>query len=93
MINLDKYVPIESTQYPGFYVIPGIIGYVVNTVGDVRQIFSSERRKAGIIITNSRHNEKEPYVTNYIRLNSGTYIKYMNHRLVCLAFYGPPGPE
>ena len=91
MINLDKYVPIESTQYPGFYVIPGIYGYVINTVGDVKQLFNTKMRKLGSVISNVR--SSNGYLNNKLRLIDGTYNRYGNHRLVCLAFYGPPGPE
>lgn len=91
MINLDKYVPIESTQYPGFYIIPGISKYVVNTVGDVKIINDSRNKKAGDTIANTLY--INGYINNYIIFDDNSSKQYGNHRLICLAFYGPPGPE
>lgn len=91
MIDLNKYIPIESTQYPGFYIIPGIKDYVTNIFGNVKQLFDSRDIKTGDIITNTL--TKRGYLTNGIRFNNGKYKNYSNHRLVCLAFYGPPKPK
>lgn len=85
------YTPVESSEFPGYYLIPGIKNYIINEYGIVRQLFESKYKKYGDIITSSSVG-KLKYLRNRLLLKYGKYKKYANHRLVCLAFYGLPGP-
>ena len=90
MIDLAKYAPIQAIGYPGFYVIPGIENYLINTVGDVIQTIDSCRRKKGEIINTS--SDRDGYLVNSLVV-IGKNRPHRNHRLVCLAFYGLPSLE
>lgn len=86
-----NYTPVESEEYPGFYIIPNYPFHLANKNGDIIQLFDMPDVPKGQI--------RRPFYNSegYAVINSpkGMYTArhHRVHRLVCAAFHGAPTPE
>lgn len=76
VLGIDN--PVESLEYPGFYMIPYFSDYVINDIGVVL------RKSTGATVTPS----KGPlgYYTLRMRSDSGRTQNQLRHRIMCYAF-------
>ena len=79
-----SYIPVESSDYPGWYLIPNTPGYLANENGELL-ILATNRRTIGGLTNN-----------DYPRIRitiDGKHKHTLVHRLICSAFHGPPTVE
>lgn len=79
-----SYEPIESTEHPGWYIIPQYPGYLANKDGMIF-VLRTGTKTFGATTKN-----------DYCRLRvtiDGNHTPTTVHRLICAAFYGPPNKE
>lgn len=79
-----SYEPIESTEHPGWYIIPEYPGYLANKDGMLFVLRTGTKTQGGMT------------ENDYCRIRvtvDGKHIATTVHRLICAAFYGPPTGE
>jgi hypothetical protein len=75
------FIPEESKQYPGWYKIPGYDGYLANKEGFIFNELTKYSSKGSY--------SKNDYCRKILKID-GKLKPCLVHRLICLAFYGPP---
>lgn len=79
--DLEIVTPVESKEYPGYYIIPDISDYVINEAGVVLKITTKQIMTPTI----------SPY--NYVIIGltvNGNSKSYRLHRLLAIVFVGRP---
>lgn len=80
VLGLDA--PVESLEYPGFFMIPGYGEYVVSRNGDLMKRSTGERITASKGVGG--------YYTYRMRSDRGETQNRPRHRILCYAFYPYP---
>lgn len=79
--------PIASTDYQGYYLIPGFSQYVINKEGVLLHLKTTSHHKAGEPVKReSRSKQPVVWITPDHDRNQRLHV----NKLVCLAFYGLP---
>jgi hypothetical protein len=94
---MNKFIPTECVDFPGYYLIPGYSNYACSEDGKIKLIrkttdyrFKRATRFGQGPIKVPRLNN-HGYFTVNVRSDSDIIFKTRSvHRLVCLAFYGLP---
>lgn len=75
--------PVESLEFPGYYLIPYFSNYVISPVGKV------VKKSTGTVMNSSRN--PLGYYTYRLTDDSGKTSNVLRHRILCYAFkpYGP----
>lgn len=79
------YKPIKSTQFPGWYEIPGFSGYCANEKG---HILNKKTKNFSIGGRAGRYLKVSAYKDGATKAGL-----YYIHILICTAFYGPPSGD
>lgn len=77
----NNYKPVESNDFKGWYLIPGVTGYLANKQGLMLRVTDKNSSKGHF---DGRY-YKVPWQNDPINLPPKEYV----HRLIALAFYGP----
>lgn len=81
-ISLILTDPVESLEYPGFYMIPGYSGYVISERGCLINKLTGSEMTATV--------NGDGYFTFRMRGDDGRVGNRLRHRILCLAFKGHP---